>query len=47
MLTPKVITSYFLVWPLGVLSDVPVPGKVSLGTETGLLFYEESLALEG
>jgi hypothetical protein len=47
MLTPRVITSYFLAWPLGVLSAVAAQGKASLGTDTGLLLYEVSLALVG
>ena len=47
MLRPIVITSYFLAWPFGVLSEVAYPGKESLGTETGLLLYEVSLALAG
>jgi hypothetical protein len=44
MFIPIVITS-FLDWPFGVLSDVT--GKESLGTDTGLLVYEVSLAVVG
>jgi hypothetical protein len=46
MFIPIVITS-FLAWPLGVLSDVDDPGKESLGTDTGLLVCEVSLAVVG
>jgi hypothetical protein len=46
MFIPIVITS-FLAWPFGVLSDVDDPGKESLGTDTGLLVYEVSLAVVG